>query len=221
VAELLQILLKLQNTFNSITIEERKEFYYKARDNFNTLKKDTTSNVNDLKIASLFIFLNKTCFNGLYRVNNNGNFNVSMGAYKNPLICDKNNLIKCSRLLQNVIIECGSYENIISKIDSSTFIYIDPPYRPLSKTSSFVSYNKDGFTDIDQIKLSDNIHYLSKKGIKFIMSNSDPKNYNSNDNFFDELYKDFHIERISALRCINSNTALRNKISELLITNIN
>lgn len=170
-------------------------------------------------MAVLFIFLNKTCFNGLYRVNSNGLYNVPIGSYKKPLICDAYNLRLISSLLKNVIIKYGDYSECADFIDSETFVYIDPPYRPLSETSSFTSYSKTVFDDKQQIQLSKFTEYISGKGAKVLASNSDPKNTDKNDNFFDDIYRNFNITRVKASRMINSKGSGRGTLNELLISN--
>ena len=142
-----------------------------------------------------------------------------MGAYKNPTICDENNLRNISNALQNVEIVCGDYTLSESFIDNNTFVYIDPPYRPISETSAFTSYNSDSFDDKEQIRLSQYIERIDKVGAKVVLSNSDPKNVNPDDMFFDDLYKAFKIHRVEASRAINSKAEKRGKISELLIHN--
>lgn len=168
--------------------------------------------------ASIFVFLNKTCFNGLYRVNRNGLFNVPIGSYKNPTICDRDNLLHVSKLLQNVNFSVGDYHSIENFVDSSTFVYFDPPYRPLTKTSDFTAYNKTDFGDNEQIELGEFINSLANKNICVMASNSDPKNVDEKDNFFDDIYSELNIYRVSAKRSINSKGKGRGKIKELLIT---
>ncbi len=213
---LVEKLTEMQAIFLPMNENGRKYFYYNARDKFNALK---LSQETAVEKAALFIFLNKTCFNGLYRVNKKGQFNVPMGAYKNPTICDENNLRNISNALQNVEIVCGDYTLSESFIDSNTFVYLDPPYRPLSETSAFTSYNSDSFDDNEQIRLSQYIERIDKVGGKVVLSNSDPKNVNPDDMFFDDLYKSFKIHRVEATRAINSKAEKRGKISELLICN--
>jgi DNA adenine methylase len=196
--------------------DSRKEYYYEKRDLFNSY---IQSNDNEILRAALFIYLNKTCFNGLYRVNKKGLFNVPMGSYKNPTICDTDNLVLVSKKLQNVEIISGDYGKTKDMIDENTFVYFDPPYRPLSKTAEFTSYTNADFNDVNQIELANYTKELSQKGAKILLSNSDPKNTNPNDEFFDELYKPFSINRISAKRSINRNAKDRGKISELLVCN--
>ena len=213
---LVEKLTEMQAVFLPMNENGRKYFYYNARDKFNALQ---LSKETEVEKAALFIFLNKTCFNGLYRVNKKGQFNVPMGAYKNPTICDENNLRNISNALQNVEIVCGDYTFSESFIDNNTFVYIDPPYRPISETSAFTSYNSDSFDDKEQIRLSQYIERIDKIGAKIVLSNSDPKNVNPDDMFFDDLYKSFKIHRVEATRAINSKAEKRGKISELLICN--
>ena len=144
---------------------------------------------------------------------------MPMGAYKNPKICDEDNLRNISSILQNVKIVCGDFTLSNDFIDSQTFVYLDPPYRPISQTSMFTSYNADNFDDAEQLRLAKFIDEINNKGAKVVLSNSDPKNVDSNDNFFDDLYKSYKIRRVSASRMINSNAEKRGKICELMISN--
>lgn len=213
---LIEKLYTMQNDFLPLNTDERKAYYTDKRNSFNELKIGNDRSVNTQK-AALMIFLNKTCFNGLYRVNKKGLFNVPMGAYKNPMICDENNLRAVSEKLRKVTIVCGDYRASENFIDSNTFVYFDPPYRPLNVTSSFTSYTENNFNDDNQIELAKYITSLADRGICVVASNSDPKNINSEDNFFDELYNSLEIKRINANRMINSNASARGKITELLI----
>lgn len=213
---LIEKLQEMQMLFLSMDESDKKSYYYSIRDKFNTTNLSITTAVNK---AAYFIFLNKTCFNGLYRVNRKGHFNVPMGAYKNPTICDNENLRNIHTALQNVTIVCGDYSDSKQFIDKNTFVYLDPPYRPLSKTSDFTSYNADIFDDNQQIRLAKFIDEINNSGAKIVLSNSDPKNVNPNDSFFDELYKEYKIKRVSATRMINSKAENRGKINELLICN--
>lgn len=216
VDSLISELLNLQQQFSSCGFAGKKQFYYQKRQQFNGLKQEP--NPNELQIASLFIFLNKTCFNGLYRVNKKGEFNVSSGK-KNYFICDEKNLRYVSTKLQNVTMTVGSYESTLSYIDDKTFVYLDPPYRPLTTTSNFTHYTATPFDDPEQIQLAKFVKEIDRKGAKFLLSNSDPKNANPNDSFFENLYKGFTVERVAARRCINCNGSKRGKLSELLIHN--
>ena len=214
---LIKSLKEMEEQYIPLNNEDRKIYYYEKREEYNSLK--INSEVNNIEKAILFIFLNKTCFNGLYRVNKKGKFNVPMGAYKKPKICDEENLKNVSLTLRNVKIVYADYRESEKFIDDKTFVYIDPPYRPLNITSSFTSYTENDFNDKEQIELAEYINVLNKKGVKIVISNSDPKNNNTDDNFFDELYKNYNINRVKATRMLNSNASLRGAINELLITN--
>lgn len=216
VDSLIKKLQEMQYIFLPMDENGRKFYYYSVRDKFNNTELNVTTQVDK---AACFIFLNKTCFNGLYRVNRKGQFNVPMGAYKNPTICDEDNLLNISKALQNVTIVCGDYTFSKDFIDKNTFVYIDPPYRPISETSSFTSYNSDIFDDNEQIRLSKFINEINSMGAKIVLSNSDPKNVNPDDTFFDDLYKNYHIDRVEATRMINSKSNGRGKINELIIYN--
>ena len=216
IENLISELNKMQFAFLSMDENGRKYFYYNVREKFNsTVLSEETSTEK----AAQFIFLNKTCFNGLYRVNRKGQFNVPMGAYKNPTICDADNLRNIHKALQNVTIVCGDYSLSKSFIDKDTFVYLDPPYRPISETSAFTSYNSETFDDNEQIRLAEFIDEINHSGAKIVLSNSDPKNINEDDNFFDDLYKNYRINRVEATRMINSKADKRGKINELLICN--
>lgn len=213
--ELISILQVLQNEFHGLEgkDEQKKEYYYSKRELYNTRKEEQSGQ------AALFIFLNRTCFNGLYRVNRKNEYNVPMGSYKRPTICDKENILVVSQALQKVEILCGDYEETLNFTDNNTLFYFDPPYKPLSETSSFNSYAKDEFNDAEQIRLRDFCHKLDALNHTWILSNSDVKGKNENDNFFDELYSDFNIQRVDAKRSINANPEKRGALKELLITN--
>lgn len=215
---LVQHLLELQDKYWGLDDEERKNMYLSAREQFNSLKINGNDDVK-LEKAVLFIFLNKTCFNGLYRVNKKGLFNVPIGSYKKPPICDSDNLKAISSLLQGVTIRCGDYRECADFIDEKTFVYIDPPYRPLTATASFTAYSENDFNDEEQIALGKFVDTITAKGAKAVVSNSDPKNADENDNFFDILYSSYSIQRVSAKRMINSNGNSRGSISELIICN--
>ncbi len=214
--KLVKILSNMQMEFTSLTIDDRKDYYLQKRERFNFLK---MNNNEVIEKAALMIFLNRTCFNGLFRVNKKGLFNVPMGAYKNPLICDKENIYAVSEKLKNVNIVCGDYKESADFIDKFTFVYIDPPYRPLTDTANFTAYTIDLFDDDKQRELANFVHSIHKKGAKILISNSDPKNTDANDDFFDTIYKDYDIKRVEATRMINCNGNARNKIKELLISN--
>jgi DNA adenine methylase len=218
VEELLQRLEYLQDIYWPLAKTERKKMYLEIRERFNCLKVNSNEQVN-LEKAVLFIFLNKTCFNGLFRVNKKGLFNVPMGAYKKPLICDKKNLLAINKLLQGVQIRCGDYKECADFIDKNTFVYIDPPYRPLSITANFTAYTENVFDDHEQIALGKFVDEIHRQGAKVVISNSDPKNMDKDDNFFDKIYNKYNIKRITAKRMINCNSERRGEIGELLISN--
>lgn len=213
--ELISILQQLQNEFHSLENkpEEKKEYYYQKRELYNTRKEEKSGQ------AALFIFLNRTCFNGLYRVNRKNEYNVPMGSYKKPTICDDKNILAVSNALQKVEILCGDYEKTLNDATTNSFFYFDPPYKPLSNTSSFNSYAKDEFNDEEQIRLRNFCSKLEKLGHKWMLSNSDVKGKDTNDNFFDEIYSEFSISRVRARRSINANPEKRGELNELLITN--
>lgn len=214
--DVIALLSELQARFWEKGDTARKEMFADKRTRFNSL---ISTNSTGIEMAALFIFLNKTCFNGLYRVNGKGQFNVPIGSYKKPPICDETNLRKISGLLQNVLMICDDYSRCNFFIDSDTFVYIDPPYRPLTVTASFTSYSENEFGDKQQIELGKFIDDITAKGAKVVASNSDPKNTNTDDNFFDNLYSSYSISRVSAKRMINSKASNRGSINELLICN--
>jgi len=214
ISTLITRLTEIETEYLPADESKRKDLYYFNRDKFNVLK---TLDDTSVELAALFIFLNRTCFNGLYRVNSKGDFNVPRGDYKNPCICDADNLRAVSEVLQKVQIVCGDYRESEAFIDENTFAYFDPPYRPLTESSSFTTYSQDGFGDKEQIELAKFIDILSERGAYVAASNSDPKNADEYDNFFDDLYSRQKIFRISASRTINSDGKGRGMISELLI----
>lgn len=216
--ELIHLLLLMQSEFTALSAEERKICYTEKRTRFNDLKMHENK-ADSKERAALMIFLNRTCFNGLFRVNKKGFFNVPMGAYKNPTICDEANLRAVAEKLRNVTIVCADYRGSADFIDKHTFVYFDPPYRPLTETARFTSYTKDSFDDAAQIALAKFVDDMSAKGAKIVASNSDPKNVNSEDDFFEDIYRAHKIHRVNAVRMINSNADARGKIQELLISN--
>lgn len=218
-AGLIDNLFELQEKYWVSSLEENKKLFFEKRERFNFLKVNG-SKKDDLEKAFLFIFLNKTCFNGLFRVNSKGLFNVPFNNAKKPLLCDEENLKKCSDLLKNVKMSVGSYRQCGKFIDKKTFVYVDPPYRPLTQTAAFTSYNENEFGDKEQIELAKFIERLAAKKAIVVTSNSDPKNVSDDDMFFDNLYHKFTIKRVSASRMINSNGKKRGAINELLISNV-
>ncbi len=169
--ELIELLSKYQSEYVPMDTDDRKAYYLGKRERFNELKVNGNDRENTEK-AALMIFLNKTCFNGLYRVNKKGLFNVPMGAYKNPLICDEKNLYAVSDKLQNVKIVCGDYRKSADFIDENTFVYFDPPYRPITDTASFTAYTESLFSDKEQIELSRFVDEMHRKGARVVVSNN-------------------------------------------------
>lgn len=216
--ELVAMLMVMKNEFVPMDTEHRKIYYMAKRERFNALKVNGNDGVN-IEKAALMIFLNKTCFNGLFRVNKRGLFNVPVGSYKNPMICDEENLRAVSEKLQNVRIVCGDYREAAVFIDENTFVYLAPPYRPITDTANFTAYTENLFNDEEQIELARFVDDMHRKGAKIVISNSDPKNFNTEDNFFDNIYSSYKIRRVDATRMINCNSEARGKIKELLISN--
>ncbi|ACX73439.1 DNA adenine methylase [Methanocaldococcus vulcanius M7] len=208
---LIDELLSLKNEFIKLSDKKRREFYYNVRDEFNKNKNKDDS--DEVKRVAQFIFLNKTCYNGLYRVNKKGEFNVPYGRYKNPKIFNEENLKNVSKLLKNVKILCGDFEIVDEYVDDKSFVYFDPPYKPLNKTSYFTAYTKYKFNDSDQIRLAEFYKKLDKRGAKLMLSNS----YNVE--FFENLYNGFNIKKVVAKRMINCKGTGRSNIYELLILN--
>ncbi len=215
--ELISILSELQADFHRLESkpEKKTEYYYARRTQYNT-RADSKSTQ-----AALFIFLNRTCFNGLYRVNKSNLYNVPMGSYKKPTICDAPNIQAVSKALQKVEILCGDYQQTLECTNRNSFFYFDPPYKPLNATSSFTSYAKDNFDDSEQIRLKNFCTTLDDKGHKWLLSNSDVKDADADSSFFDDIYASFYISRVQASRNINSKAGGRGKLNELLITNYN
>jgi DNA adenine methylase len=212
---LIKALDEIESKFLPLNQNDRKDFYLKIRKKFNHEK----INNSGVEVAAKLIFLNKTCFNGLYRVNSKDEFNVPFGDYKKPKICDKENLLVVSQVLQKAEIICGDFTKSKKHINKKTFVYLDPPYRPLNGTASFTAYSKDSFSEDDQIRLADFCKEIKHIGAKFLLSNSDPKNENSADHFFEDNFSDFSICRVKASRLINCKAIGRGQINELIITN--
>jgi DNA adenine methylase len=221
--QLIDCLRKYQKLYDETLIEERNNLFLTVRQDFNAERlKINYQKISDSWVlrAAKLIFLNKTCFNGLFRLNSKGEFNVPFGKYANPTILDEPNLWSVSSILQRAEISIGNYETCYDKIDNQSFVYFDPPYRPLSKTSSFTTYAGHEFLDKDQIQLAKFFHQLDReKGAKLMLSNSDPKNENPNDYFFEHIFINYYFHNVSANRAINSNAEKRGAIKELIITN--
>lgn len=191
----------------------RRALFLDKRERYNS------RNAKGAETAALFIFLNRTCFNGLYRVNSRGVFNVPFGKAVRPRICDEETIRADSALLRKVEIRCDDFTCAADDVGSGAFFYFDPPYRPLTRTAAFTAYSKDGFDDGEQKRLADFCRTLDAAGQTWLLSNSDPHNADPNDSFFEELYGGFDVRRVSASRIINSKAGGRGPISELAIRN--
>lgn len=212
--ELIDSLSRIEREYLALPDDdERRSFFMDFRSRYND------KNLGPIENTTLFIFLNRTCFNGLYRVNKKGQFNVPFGKYKNPTICDAATIRKDSEALQRVEILTGDFEDTFNLAEGNTLFYFDPPYRPLSDTSSFNDYTKDSFNDDSQVRLKEYCDRINQAGYKFMLSNSDCKGKNEADNFFDVLYGDYEIERVLASRNVNSNPSKRGKLTEILVHN--
>ncbi|MCE5213512.1 MAG: Dam family site-specific DNA-(adenine-N6)-methyltransferase [Methanobacterium sp.] len=220
--KLIKELREIENDHLKRSEEKRKENFYIIRDTYNQQLNNFNFNKYDyqwIERAAYFIFLNKTCYNGLYRQNSKGEFNVPFGRYKNPKICDENNLLQVHNALIDTKLFCGDFTESGSYINNHSLVYMDPPYRPLNGTSYFTKYSKDGFDDEDQNKLANFFKEMDMKGANLILSNSDPKNQDEQDQFFDNLYADFNLERVPAKRNINRDAKKRGFINELIVRN--
>jgi len=221
---LLDKLYDIEHTYLNLSKPERKKYFYRTRDTYNKQMHEfdyqeyTTEWIDR---ATMLIYLNKTCYNGLFRQNQKGEFNTPHGRYVSPTICDADNITAAHQALQAANIVCSDFKTAEQHIDTNTFVYYDPPYRPLNKTSSFTSYFKSGFTDENQRELVEFFHKMDTRGAYQLLSNSDPKNEDPDDKFFENLYagESITIERVTANRNINRNGSDRGAISELIIWN--
>ena len=212
--QLIESLADIEMAYLALETEDRrKDFFMAVRERYNQ------KNLDPIENTTKFFFLNRTCFNGLYRVNKKGLFNVPFGKYSNPTICDPETILKDSELLQRVEILNGDFEATFEHAQGNSLFYFDPPYRPLSDTSSFNDYAKESFNDDAQIRLKVYCDRINEAGFHFMLSNSDCKGKNENDNFFDVLYGAYPIERVWASRSINSNPNKRGKLTEILVHN--
>jgi DNA adenine methylase len=220
--KLIECLMGIQKKYLRLDNEKRTAYYYKQRTLFNRqLSKIDFDRFNEAWItrAAQTIFLNRTCYNGLFRVNAKGAFNTPAGNYSRPVICDTANLMAVSKLLQTATIKRADYSQILKDLQPKAFVYFDPPYRPLSKTAAFTAYSQFAFGDTQQQELAALFAKLHKKKVAVMLSNSDPANFGVKDAFFDDLYRNFAITRVPAKRLINSNAALRGTINEIVVTN--
>ncbi|MDR1924107.1 MAG: Dam family site-specific DNA-(adenine-N6)-methyltransferase [Planctomycetaceae bacterium] len=220
---LLDFLKQYQDDYDNTEQEKRNDLFLSVRKHFNFQRFEINYNKlsdNWIPRAAQFVFLNKTCFNGLFRLNSKGEFNVPYGKYKTATILDEENILAVSDVLQNATITQSKYTSCFSKVDEDTFVYFDPPYRPITQTSSFTTYTGTEFCDAQQIELAVFFQKLDKeKNARLMLSNSDPTNINPADDFFEKAYKGYNIFKVFANRAVNCNGAKRGKINELLITN--
>ncbi len=223
VEHLIDILYNYQKKYDATKQEDRYALFLAVRAQFNEERFEINYDYlcdDWIERAAQLIFLNKTCFNGLFRLNSKGGFNVPFGKYLNPTILDEANIRSVSKLLQKADIRIAPYDECLQNIDNQSFVYFDPPYKPISKTASFTAYTGNEFGDAEQIKLAQFFNQVHiEKGAKLMLSNSDPKNENPNDNFFENIFINHQFHRVSANRAINSNGEKRGAINEIVITN--
>jgi DNA adenine methylase len=214
--ELINAYTAIKNNIDDLIFSlsnHQQKYYESPKEYFYTLR--NTIFGNDVERASRFIALNKTCFNGLYRVNRKGLFNVPMGSFKKlPLICNEENLKNINQLLKQVnpIIECKDYTGALSNTKENDFVYLDPPYKPVSETAYFTKYTNNGFNDQDQINLAEIFKELDYKKCKILLSNS-------NTEFIRKLYSNFNVKEVKVMRAINSKGSKRLGHTELIISN--
>lgn len=222
VTKLIEFLHKYDTFYKKLTEKKQKEYYYEVRENFNLQRFKIDYNKyseNWIPRAAQTIFLNRTCFNGLFRFNSKGGFNSPMGRYKNPKILDEQNLLNVSKLFEIATIRKADFKEVRNDIQNNSFVYFDPPYRPISETASFTSYSKFNFQDDEQLQLAGLFYDLNEQGHYLMLSNSDPKNTNPEDDFFETIYANYNIQRVDAKRSINSDPNKRNSIKEIVVTN--
>jgi DNA adenine methylase len=210
VKEVIRLLQKYETEYKRHRpyCKEQQEYYFQLRN----ARNNNLPSSNDVEIASRLIALNKTCFNGLYRVNRRGEFNVPPGKYKNPPICDSSNLENVSKVLAGATILTDDYRDVTQNAQKGDFIYLDPPYQPLNNTSYFTAYTKDGFDDRDQSQLANVFRKMTDKGCLVLLSNSDTP-------YIRELYSGFRIKEVKAQRAINCKGSKRAGHKELIISN--
>jgi DNA adenine methylase len=216
-AKLLEILYNHEKKYLALNKEQRLAYFYEQRQQFNQQGFETSllkSQGKRIASAAQLIFLNRTCYNGLFRVNSKGEFNTPAGDYTKPVICDSKNLTAVSKVLDKATIQQADFREALNNIRPSSFVYLDPPYRPLSKTASFTAYSKSIFQDEEQAQLAALYRKLDKKGALLMLSNSDTA-----DKFFDKLYRGFIIKRVPARRLINTNASKRGPVNEIVVTN--
>ena len=204
--KLLSAIDKLRIRWHSLPVKQRFDMYNEVKGLFNT------ESMDDVTLAARFWFLNRTCFNGLYRENKEGKFNVSV-RHGHDFILERENLMVCSRHLKRVSISTGDYKDCLTDITQNTLVYLDPPYRPISATSNFNNYSSEGFGDKEQLELKEMADKINEAGGRFMLSNSDCP-----DGFFDRLYSDYVIDRVSIQRCITC-LSTKNFVQEIVVRN--
>ena len=216
-ADLINLYQVIKDNVDDLIEDLRKhrneeKYFYKVRER--DRNKEVYSSLTPVEKASRIIFLNKTCYNGLFRVNRAGEFNSPFGNYKNPNIVNEATLRAVGSYLNkaNVTFYCLDFEEVLKGVKGGSFVYLDPPYDPVSSTASFTGYDKGGFDRDEQVRLKNTCDMLNKKGVKFLLSNSATE-------FITELYKDYKIEIVQAKRAINSNPDKRGEIDEVLVRN--
>jgi len=222
VSGLIKRLGKIEKQYLDLDSQQRRDFYYQVREEYNQHAQFTqyiNFETDWILRAAQMLFLNRTGYNGLFRLNSKGAFNVPFGRYKNPRILDDENLRRVAELLKDISIQSGDFEQIADFVNNQTLVYFDPPYRPISTTAHFTSYSKERFDDAQQLRLADFYRFLDSKGAKLMLSNSDPHNVDPGDDFFEDAYHGFRIERLKARRNINRAADKRGEICELLILN--
>lgn len=212
---LIELLKPFEQRYYELDENARRAYFYEVRSRYNTAA------LNENERAAYFIFLNQTCFNGLYRENANGGFNVPFGSYKKPKICNVDVIMADHKLLSNVVITCGDYKSVFHYLgEGYNFVYLDPPYRPLLGSSNFKHYSKSGFGDPEQVELKTFCDKLTQKGCKLMLSNSDSTNEDGS-SYFEALYNGYSFDIILAPRYINAYAEKREKQKEVLIKNYN
>lgn len=221
--QLIEALTGLRSHYLSRDEQQRLDYFYSIRDSYNTQRQTIDFQAFSeawIERAAFMIFLNKTCFNGLYRVNASGGFNVPFGKYVRPEIFETENILRVSELLRRATLCVGGFEASEPYIDDNSFVYFDPPYRPISRTSSFTSYARHKFGDDEQRALAIFFRRAAEQTrAKLMLSNSDPISLSPDDFFFDTLYAPFNIYRVTASRMINAVAEGRGRITEILVTN--
>ena len=210
---LIDLLRPFEQRYYELNEDGRRLYFYEVRNEYNN------SELTADQRAAYFIFLNHTCFNGLYRENGSGGFNVPFGRYKNPKICNVDVIMADHKVLSKVDIICGDYKNILSHLGKGyNFIYLDPPYRPLSGSNNFNQYSKSGFNDKEQEELKTFCDRLSSRDCHWMLSNSDSF-YLDGTSYFESLYKGYYLNKVLAPRFINAHADKREKQTEVIIKN--